>query len=317
MAFHKRGFGKFGVSSKEDRTAGGILFDSKLEKNVWEFLSQHVPAAELHLQTRFVLQPSFYLDSRKDVRVRVSLRPDFILGRLEGSAENPIPGVKTMVVDSKGMDLPTGRLQIKLFEHRYGLPVILVKSIKQAKEVVKIYQSMKQVNEDIVKAAAEGGPIRIEGYCSSEGTVKSMTVFVVGREGYLQMIQDSLEQLEDLEYDQDEFADVCDGEFSNIKQELKARYQKRLEPTEDRPSKGIDNLTQVAPGLMMHGDDPNSLSLFRLEVRDVTILQGGVAKKLSKNPKVRVSQKIEAMLPLSKFLFRIDLKPGKYASYTC
>jgi hypothetical protein len=72
MAWKTRGFGKFGVSAKEDRTAGGIVFASKLEKNVWEFFSQHVPPEEIHLQKRFTLQPAFWLDGVKKARMRIS-----------------------------------------------------------------------------------------------------------------------------------------------------------------------------------------------------------------------------------------------------
>lgn len=116
---------KYNASKKE---VDGITFDSTLEANVYTVFRD--AGLEMDLQKRFEIQPSFKdPDSGKTVRA-INYDADFVI----------YYGTQVYTVDSKGMVLPDFKLKQKLLLYQ-GTRVILVKSMKQAREFVELIRN--------------------------------------------------------------------------------------------------------------------------------------------------------------------------------
>lgn len=115
-------FNKFRVSKKEDRTVDDVVFDSKLEANVYRYLKQE--GLQFDMQVKFELQPKFELQGAKFRAV--TYVADFVIHH----------NGQEFVLDAKGMKTPDYELKKKWFAYVHHRLITEVRSVKQAKEFV-------------------------------------------------------------------------------------------------------------------------------------------------------------------------------------
>lgn len=130
MAFSKKSFAapynKYKVSAKEDRTQDGILFDSKWELKVYQWLLKNVTST-FELQPKFLLLEKFK-DFEGKAQREISYLADFKVW-----SENKD---QYIIVDAKGMLTADFKLKKKLFLSRYStVPLYLPKNEKQLKSI--------------------------------------------------------------------------------------------------------------------------------------------------------------------------------------
>lgn len=117
---------KFHVSKKEDRTTDGIVFDSKQEMLVYQWLKE--AGIPMERQVTFVLQPRFELNG---VKYRaIEYWADFKI-----TVDGP-GGPVVYVVDVKGMRLPDYKMKLKMMAYTHKIQIVEIKSRKQMKEFI-------------------------------------------------------------------------------------------------------------------------------------------------------------------------------------
>jgi hypothetical protein len=113
----KRAGGKYGVSAVEDRTAGGLKFDSKLEMNAHQFLvSRKIP---FERQKVYELQPELDIDGQHLRPIRY--KADFFIPHSSGD----------LVIDMKGVRTEVFRLKQKWLLGQHKVAVICLKSVNE------------------------------------------------------------------------------------------------------------------------------------------------------------------------------------------
>jgi len=113
---------KFNISKKSDRTLNGIVFDSKMEMKVWEWLAQNSMVPER--QISFELQPKFELNG---VKYRaITYVADFAL---------EVAGHR-YIIDVKGFRTPDYALKLKLMAYVHKIAIVEIKSVKQMREFI-------------------------------------------------------------------------------------------------------------------------------------------------------------------------------------
>jgi len=140
-AASSKGRGRIRVSPKEARTVDGIVFDSKLEKELYQVIKNLVPPEELQLQPNFLIMEGF-----RDLRGRkyrsISYSADFLLGPPRVGDTDPILP-NQLVLDAKGMLTDVYRIKRKLFADRYGVDILELKRPAHVVDVVKYYERLK------------------------------------------------------------------------------------------------------------------------------------------------------------------------------
>lgn len=335
--------GKFNISPKSERTIEGRTFDSKLEMKMYEELMRHFSPEEVRTQVRFILQPSYCLDGEKDLQRALVYKADFVLGPLAGTAERPEPGVGSMVLDAKGMVLSSFVVASKLFEYKWRMPVIAVKSVKQLKGYIEQFKMTQQANQEYVSILTSGRPFVVRGYVNSSGEKADLTVEVIGRNGYLDLVRRSKNELDAWEvYPEkgesepyrisDSAADpsgglLVPGNELQIAQEavtkVKDSLTKKLgeggeeEGAVRRESK--ETFTPLSPDVGIINGDPTQLAVMRLRIISREV-QGGAEPseapfKQKKSSSTTVwRKKIEDRLPVGQYCHRLNLYPGKFDS---
>jgi len=118
---------KFNVSKKEDRTTDGIVFDSKQEMLVYQWLKES--GVKMERQITYELQPRFELNG---VKYRpIEYRADFRV--LVDGPTGPVE----YVIDVKGMRLPDYKLKLKMMAWIRKIQIVEIKSRKQMKEFIE------------------------------------------------------------------------------------------------------------------------------------------------------------------------------------
>lgn len=299
---------------------------------MYQELLAHFPEEAIQLQTKFILQPSFCLDHSRDMQRALVYKSDFVLGKLEGSTERPAPGVGSMVLDAKGMVLPSFVVASKLFEYKFRMPVIAVKTVKQLKTYIEIYKMSTQANQEHVDILTSGRDFWVRGYVNSSGNRSDLWVRVIGREGYLALVNRSLVSLADwdeqphgegilvfgnqvTELFRVPAADVEDYRQAmvKVKESLEKKRSNGEEEGAARQSK--EEFHALSPDLGVIGNDPQKLAVLRLQVvisKPDPEQQGVEAKPKKGVTKWRTM--IETCLPISSYTHRLNLYPGKFDS---
>lgn len=129
---------KYNVSAPDQRTTGGIVFDSKWESKVYELLSLTVPKEHLHLQKAFVLQDKFRGPDGKAHRA-ITYVSDFVLGP---DYEDGMLDPRHIVLDCKGMITEVFKIKEKMFIRKYGTIIHKVATNKSAAvmDIVDLYR---------------------------------------------------------------------------------------------------------------------------------------------------------------------------------
>lgn len=112
---------KFNVSTKDKRTSGGIVFDSKWESRVFDLLSLQIPKGHLLLQKSFMLQEKFAGPDGKGHRA-IHYVSDFVLGP-DWEESGGVITDNHIVIDCKGMITDVFKIKEKLFIKRYGVVI--------------------------------------------------------------------------------------------------------------------------------------------------------------------------------------------------
>ena len=296
---------KYGVSAKEDRTWEGRLYASKLEMNFHKTLLEHFPADKIHVQTAFVLQPAFRMSFDKDLRREVRYISDFVIGDKPDGNIIP-PG--SVVIDSKGFRTPEFNILKKLFEHATGHPLHLLKSVKILKQHIPIFKAMQQIDPNLINILSSG-PFVVNGYTSSDGSVAHRKFRIVGREGYLSLVKDSLERLPEIYALASDTVEGFTPEIMRAALEtLETSLKKKLED-KDQPS---EEAAQITPSIAMWEGKPDHVVVIRLEELEKTVVMEGPQGKPKKATMTAFKTLLEGWLPISRYVHRINLYPGKY-----
>lgn len=121
--------GKYKVSSKEQRTMDGIVFDSKLEMNVYRALRHY--NIEFEQQKVFVIEENFEFEGKKHRAIKYLC--DFAI----------IPDSLQLVIDAKGLRTPVFKLKEKLFLKRFGYPITVVSNLNELMLALHKYNLLK------------------------------------------------------------------------------------------------------------------------------------------------------------------------------
>lgn len=163
--------------------------------------------------------------------------------------------------------------------------------------------------EVLRKAKADGGLIRITEYqSSSTGEVADLTIRLIGREGYHQLIRDSLTVLRSGEIEKP--ADIDGETWIQAKLEQEASWVTTLVGGHDRDYG--PTYTPTENGL--YDTDPANPEVVVLnhleEVEHKTLVAS--AKTVKSRPKTVAKQYIRSRTPVRRYLGRLILKPGKF-----
>ena len=309
--------GKFNASPKEGRTWRGRVYDSKLEMKMHQELLEHFPEEYVHLQSRFLLQPSFCLDHSSELQRALIYRSDFTLGEVFVDEQGfSTPGRNCMILDAKGMVLPSFVVAAKLLEYKYRMPVLAVKTVKQLKVYIETHKKSMEINQQHLDILTSNTPFRVRHYTDSTGTVSDLLVRVIGREGYRELVKRSHEELSAaaelvLAKAGDEEAS---GHVAAALEKIAASLTKSMNAVEEegaaRQAKN-EVIHPITPDVIMVDSDPAKLAVLRLEVLEQTVISGPVEGKVNKNA-TYWRRRVEQQLPLSRYRHRLNLYPGKF-----
>lgn len=330
MAFKRRGFpkkkaalvegglpqaagNKYGVSPKEERTWNGTLYASKLEMRFHKALLEHFREDQIHLQVPFVLQEGFRMPFDKEMRRPIRYISDFVIGeKPDGNIIHP----GSLVIDSKGFRTPEFNILRKLFEHTTGHPLWMLKNVKSLLQYIPIFKAMQEINRPLIKTLTDG-PFIITGYISSDGTVSHKLLRIVGREGYLQLVRDSLEQLPEA------FQCLISSNFNRFGLTKESFTEEQIQlgaasledslrkKLEDKPADN-EGASQITPAIGLFENKADHLIVLRMELIQETIVAQGAEEKNKKASASAFKAILEEQLPISRYLHRINLYPGKY-----
>lgn len=111
----------------------GIVFDSKLELNVYKELLAFKQKQEYELRHKvvIVLKPKYLLQDKFRFvsygKVKTIREIDYI------ADFDVYIGEKKFTIDAKGLETPVFKLKRKMFIYKYERDIILIKSVKQLK----------------------------------------------------------------------------------------------------------------------------------------------------------------------------------------
>jgi len=127
-----RGFNKYNVSPKKDRTVYGIVFDSKWEMQAYLILKDSLPSnARMELSPKYELQPKFRDLNGKAVRA-IHYIGDFLVTHRG----------KVYLIDTKGFETDVFKMKEKMFKFKnQDMEIIKIKSKKRLNELISIIKS--------------------------------------------------------------------------------------------------------------------------------------------------------------------------------
>ena len=128
---HFRKKHKYKVSDSAKRTADGITFASRLEMRVYLFFKNTIGTKAFTLQPSFELQPKFKHEG-KTIRA-IKYVADFLIK----------DGEEELVVDAKGMVTAVFKIKQKMFMHKYGKSIHLIKNKKEMAAFIKNLKHVK------------------------------------------------------------------------------------------------------------------------------------------------------------------------------
>jgi len=293
----------------------GAVYASKLERNMSEWFAQMRPDLVLQKQVRFELQPKFRLDHNDTLVRAIGYIADFVIGPtvLDGDTTIPLPG--SMVIDAKGKETPEFKTKAKLFRYKFGQPVVCVKSKKVLVETLKLFSAFEAMDKFIKNRAADKLPFIVKGYQDTAGNVKDLTVQIIGKAGYLALVKESRDILAIMPFP----ASLSPEEavlWDTARTELLESYAKRLGEREAAQSPervSHENLQAICDSVALLDGDPDKVVVFSLVCRDSKVISSVETTKVFKLNKTSMKARIEKLLPIGSYLFRINLYPGKYA----
>jgi hypothetical protein len=300
---------KYKVSPVEERTWEGAVYASKLEMKFHQELLKHFRPDQIHLQVAFQLQEGFRMSFDQEYRRPIRYVSDFVIG--EPPAGNSIlPG--SVVIDSKGFKTPSFLILKKLFEYVTGHPLWLIKSVKALNLLIPQIQAMQTSNQNIIKTLT-GNAFIVLGYSSSDGTVSHKKFRIIGREGYLRLVQESLDRLHEVHQTtvnalrgnpSNKFTDeMMVAGAKSLEESLRKKLDDREPPTGEAG--------QITPAIGYFENKVDHLIVLRLE--ELEVVKVVDPEKKTKKPTASAFKALlEEQLPIHRYVHRINLYPGKY-----
>ena len=109
---------KFNISAEDRRTVDGIVFDSRWEMHVYQWLNIALPSSvRWQMQPEFELQAGFDFDGKRIRSIRYVA--DFLINGIRNSPDEPLQD-NQIVIDAKGMKTAGFKVKAKLFKARFG-----------------------------------------------------------------------------------------------------------------------------------------------------------------------------------------------------
>jgi hypothetical protein len=176
----------------------------------------------------------------------------------------------------------------------------------------------EEINIEVEKALAGDKAILVEKYTTSDGVVKDYVVELLPDSGYKDLIKESLEILDK---NPEEFlfnmrpSDADAEEWITAVNEQINSFKNSLNPSSDKPAwteKQV--LTKFGSILLTSGDSEPAAVLKNMRVLSSTVQTENVEEKLPKGNIPRYKHIIRSKLPISKYLPRLNLAPGKFTS---
>jgi hypothetical protein len=314
---------KFHTAVEADRTAGGVVYDSKLEMSLHIGLTGVLdPRVNIRRQVPFELSPSFRLSKGGSMRRAVTYLADFVLDPGWGFAgSNGLPA-GCQILDAKGMVTDVYALKKKLFELRFDVELVEVRSKDSIYHIKTIMDNTLSVDPQLVQTII-GGPFKVFGYQSSgENSISDMTLEVIGREGYIKLAEKSLEDLTkaaaDLSgvWEKDGRIDkiISWSEVRVAVDEVRASLMKIISPDGDQGTFGKEELVQISPCILFVQGDPSRVAVLRMrKIAEENLAPLDPAKRpTKKKAKTLFKDELMGQLPAGAYLHRINLYPGKY-----
>lgn len=305
---------KFSTSPVESRTnAEGKVYDSKLEMQVANWLAEMRPGLVPKLQTIFILQPSLR-DWADGLLIRnIRYIADFVLGPLVDTPTGPAPLPGAMIIDAKGMETPEFRTKARMFRYRFGIGVTRVKSKKTLAAALHIYAAFERMNQILKSRAADGLPFTVVGYKDSNGCVSTKTMKFVGRTGYLDLVRESRDMLQVTNFPND-LSPAEAVAWHEARTELLESYSRRLGEAETvaAPRQSNETLVPVCDGLALLDGDPDKIVAFAMVEESSVVITPPPESTTKSKPKTVFKRQLERALPISRFVFRLNLYKDNY-----
>lgn len=309
---------KYHTSPAADRTADGIVYDSKLEMGLHRALVSSLDSrVRISRQVPFNLAPSFRLSAGGPLRRAVSYVADFVLDPGWGfDGTNGLPA-GCQVLDAKGMVTDVYALKKKLFEARYDTVLQEVKSLSSIHKIKETMEQMLTIDPALARTVT-AGVFKVSGYQSkSENTVSDLTLMVIGRAGYENLARLSLAALDTtaapLVPCWADYGFKGAAEAEEAVGEVRKSLEKVLNP-ESEATHGKEARVQISPNLMFTDGDAGKVVVLRMmKIREENVRPLDPEKKASaKRGKTLFKEALLKQLPAGNYLHRVNLYPGTY-----
>jgi hypothetical protein len=179
--------------------------------------------------------------------------------------------------------------------------------------------TIEEIKSEVSKALAGDQTLLINRYVNSQGAVKDLVVRILPRDGYTQLVKESLDILN---HDLQKFlTDLKPVEAEPIEwieaiQEQIASFTKSLNKDESEPVKYHKNTLIYSEGLYF------DMTEFQTGAETSCVLKGAyllsstnhspdIPAKEPKGNKARYKQIIKNQLPISNYIAQLVLEPGK------
>jgi hypothetical protein len=176
----------------------------------------------------------------------------------------------------------------------------------------------EEINSEVEKALAGDKAVLIEKYVTSDGVVKDYVVELLPDSGYKDMIKESLETLNK---NPEEFlfnirpSDADAEEWVTAVTEQINSFKNSLDPSSDKPAwTDKQVLTKFGSVLLTSSDSAPTVVIKNMRVLSSTVQTENVEEKLPKGNIPRYKHIIRSKLPISKYLPRLNLAPGKFTA---
>lgn len=162
--------------------------------------------------------------------------------------------------------------------------------------------------DELIARAKDHVPFTVMGYRNSAGRVSDLTVRFCGREGYLLLLEESLKTLRSWK----EIPEGAPGNSETGRKALdliEASLVSRLAPKENDEKAGPAIPGKQRCACLYETED--GFIITHLEVLEEQTHEEG-KQQIPRNPESAAKKNLEGMLPAAAFLYRMDLRGGKF-----
>lgn len=174
------------------------------------------------------------------------------------------------------------------------------------------------IRDTLTRYGQQGGALRIDGYRSQDGQVSNMLVQQMEADGYDYLVRASLEELRTLSKDAPDLRRMCQipedvdasGFWQCVSEQLSSWEKRASTPEGEGSNRRLDAGLLLQPaGYYLSMKDPDTTILLHLDLLSQEIESGQVSGETAWN-KTRIKNAIKAVLPLHRYVGRLNLSPG-------